>query len=102
MNLKAINICMHELREIHAIFQQLVLDLVIRFNKRGNIQMRSISNPIDGMVIDAGVIFIVLRICFVDSFSRGGGVLERTGKNLPAFREDLGLSGGNIESRGAF
>jgi hypothetical protein len=64
--------------------------------------MCSITNTINGVIIypRVVVIFIAVRID-VDYLSacRGGGVVERAGRYLPAFREDLGLLEGVITPR---
>ena len=72
MDLKAIDICMHELIKIVKICHLLVLDLVICLDERGNNQMRSISDP-NGVTINSRDIFIFINVrIFVGYFCLAG------------------------------
>ena len=59
MNLKAINICMHELGEVPKIYHQLIPNLVICFDKKGNNQMHSIADAINGVTIYSGGCYLL-------------------------------------------
>jgi hypothetical protein len=98
MNLEAVNICMHELGKITKVRHQLVPNLVICLNEGGNYLMCSVTNAINGVIIYTGVvvIFIAVRIDVNYLSLPGGGIVERAWRNLPAFRENLGLLGGVI------
>jgi hypothetical protein len=91
MDLKAINICMHELVEIVKICHQLFLDLAIRLDERGNIQMHSVSDPIDGATINFGVIFIFIDVrIFVSYFCLAGWRFSGTdGEEFICFQRGL-------------
>ena len=59
MDLKPVDIHMHELRKITKVRHQLVSNLVISLNEGGNDQMRAITNSLNGVIIDTRVFVIV-------------------------------------------
>ncbi len=62
--------------------------------------MRSIPNALNGVIIYTGSSSSSLppESMSITSACQGGGIVERAGRNLPAFREGLGLLGGVMAS----